>query len=75
MNGESDPYGIEVLTGLSRGQVCVRTTAGGETGYPFLGEIVIEQSRRRYGHRRDVEEGKIDRWSGARLTLPPVRRR
>ena len=77
LTGEFDPYGIDTLTMLSRGEVCVRTVSGGETGQPFLGrtiaepgwhyadrrEAVLEQSRRRYGRRREVVEGKIGRWS------------
>jgi hypothetical protein len=74
--GEFDPYRTETLTGLHRGQVCVRSSAGGETGYPFLGETfaevgwtygsrqkVLEQSRRRWGRRRQVVEAKITRWA------------
>jgi hypothetical protein len=77
LGGEFDPYGIEVLTGLSRGQVCVRSTAGGETGCPFLGETigeiggqhggragVLEQSRRRWGRQREIVERRIARWDG-----------
>jgi hypothetical protein len=73
--GEFDPYGINTLTGLRRGQVCVRSISAGETGQPFLGatfadvgwsygsrEKVIEQSRRRWGRRREVVESKIARW-------------
>ena len=73
--GEFDPYGVEVLTGLYRGEVCVRTISGGETGQPFLASTfaevgwsygsrkkVIEQSRRRWGRRREIVEAKIARW-------------
>lgn len=73
---EFDPYGIDTLTMLSRGEVCVRGVSGGETGQPFLGwtiaepgphyagrrEVVLEQTRRRYGRRREVVEAKIGRW-------------
>jgi hypothetical protein len=72
--GEFDPYGINTLTGLSRGQVCVRSTSGGETGEPFLGktfsevgwsyggkEKVVARSRRLWGCRREVVEAKISR--------------
>lgn len=75
LSGEFDPYGIETLTGLRKGEVCVRTTAGGDTGQPFLGvtfaevgwsygsrEKVLQQSRRRWGRRREVVEAKIARW-------------
>src|SRR3989442_1367522 len=48
--GEFDPYGIQTLTGLTRGQVCVRSSAGGETAYPFLGETIGEVGWR-YGGR------------------------
>ena len=79
LSGEFDPYGNEILTGLYRGEVCVRTISGGETGQPFIGmtfrdvgwnygsrENVREQSRRRYGRRREIVEAKIARWgSGA----------
>jgi hypothetical protein len=67
---------VAFLTGSKRGQVCVRSSAGGEMGYPFLGETigevgwsygsrkrVIEQSRRRWGRRRELIEAKIARWS------------
>lgn len=72
--GEFDPYGIETLTGLSKGEVCVRSIAE-SGGQPFLGSTfaevgwsygsratVIEQSRRRWGRRREIVEAKIDRW-------------
>jgi hypothetical protein len=72
---EFDPYGVDTLTMLSRGEVCVRTINGGETGQPFLGatiaepgwsyrrrETVIEQSQRRWGTPRHVIEGTIARW-------------
>jgi hypothetical protein len=74
--GEFDPYGVNTLTGLTRGQVCVRTISAGETGQPFLGKTfgevgwnygsrkkVFEQSRRRWGRRRQIVEAKIARWS------------
>ena len=73
--GEFDPYGVPTLTGLSRGEVCVRAVTAGETEQPFLGQTfadvgwsydsrkkVIEQSRRRWGTRREVVEEKIERW-------------
>ncbi len=76
--GEFDPYGIETLTGLGKGEVCVRTVADGGI-QPFLGATfaevgwsygtratVIEQSRRRWGRRREVVEAKIARWAGTR---------
>jgi hypothetical protein len=36
--GEFDPFRVETLTALHRGQVCARAIAGGQTGEPFLGE-------------------------------------
>jgi len=75
--GEFMPYGTDVLTGFSRGEVVVRAVAGGTTSASFLGstiarvgwryanqEKVIEQSRRRWGKRRDVVEEKLARWYG-----------
>lgn len=77
--GEFAPFPAATLTDLSRGEVCVRTVHGGETGEPFRGETfanigwsygrratVIEQSRRRYGRRREVVEGKLARWQAGR---------
>lgn len=74
---EFTPYGVETLTGLGRGEVCVRSVAGSDVAYPFLGRTfpevgwsyrsrqnVLEQSRRRYGRRREVVEAKITRWMG-----------
>jgi hypothetical protein len=71
--GEFDPYGVETLTGLRKGEVCVRTMA--DDGQPFLGSTfakvgwicggrrkVIEQSRRRWGKRREAVETKIGKW-------------
>jgi TraM recognition site of TraD and TraG len=73
---EFDPYGIDTLTMMSRGEVCVRSLAAGETGQAFLGatiaqpgwsygrrDTVVEQSQRRWGTPRHVVEGKIGRWS------------
>ena len=75
LSGEFKPYGLETLTNLGVGEVCVRSAAGG--GQPFLGatfsevgwgygarETVIEQSRRRWGTRREIVEAKIARWMG-----------
>jgi hypothetical protein len=75
--GEFDPYGVETLTGLRKGEVCVRTVADSDSGQPFLGNTfadvgwrypnranVIVQGRRRWGRRREVVEAKIARWSG-----------
>jgi hypothetical protein len=72
---EFDPYRVDALTMLSRGEVCVRSIDGTETRQPFLGatlpevgwsygrgDAVIEQSRRRYGRRREIVEGKIAKW-------------
>jgi hypothetical protein len=76
--GEFDPYGPEILTGLYRGDVCVRTVTGGITAEPFLGKTIAEigwthasrdkvvaQSRRRYGRRREVVEVKLARWAAS----------
>jgi hypothetical protein len=71
-----DPYGIEALTWLNRGQVAVRISTGGNVAVPFLGEtfpevgerfddqrrVVLEQSRRRYGTPRRVVEVRLQRW-------------
>jgi hypothetical protein len=69
--GEFNPYTPETLTSLSRGEVCVRTLSEGETGVPFRGETfaevgwqyasrknVVQQSRRRWGRRREIVEGQ-----------------
>jgi len=85
--GEFAPYVANSLTGLHRGEVCVRTVMGGMTGEPFFGRTipevgwaygrrakVIEQSRRRWGRRREEVEGKIGRWNAQnskRRILPP----
>jgi len=74
--GEFDPYGSNTLTGLRRGEVCVRSISAGKTSEPFLGQTfsevgwsygsrakVLEQSRRRWGRRREIVEAKIERWS------------
>jgi hypothetical protein len=74
--GEFDPYGIQTLIALSRGQVCVRSTAGGEIGQPFQGATmpevgwryrgkakVVARSRRLWGRRREMVEAKISRWA------------
>ena len=61
-----DPYGIEALTWLGRGQVAVRISTEGNVAVPFIGETfpeigyryagrrpaVLAQSRRRYGTPR-----------------------
>ena len=75
LSAELAPYSPEVLRELRRGEVCVRLTADGEPCPPFLGRtapgagkgygrraVVIAQSRRRYGRRRDVVEERIGRW-------------
>jgi type IV secretory pathway TraG/TraD family ATPase VirD4 len=77
--GEFSPYVPEVLTGFYRGEVAVRTVMGGMTGVPFLGrtiaevgwsyggrETVMEQSRRRWGRRREVVEARLQRWHDQR---------
>ncbi|HWB48632.1 MAG TPA: DUF87 domain-containing protein [Stellaceae bacterium] len=74
--GEFTPYGTDVLTGFSRGEVVVRTVADGTTSAPFLGSTiaevgwryasrgkVIEQSRRRWGGRREVVEARLAQWA------------
>lgn len=72
-----DPYGVEALTWLSRGQVAVRISTSGNVAAPFLGETfpeigarfdhqrraVLEQSRRRYGTPRRVVEARLQRWA------------
>jgi hypothetical protein len=73
--GEFAPYTAETLIDLGRGEVCVRTVVGGDTGQPFLGAtfaevgwsyggraMVMAQSRRRWGRRREIVEAKIARW-------------
>lgn len=73
---EFAPYVPDVLTGLHRGEVCVRTVMDGMTGAPFFGKTiaevgwsyasrqkVIEQSRRRWGRRREVVEARLERWA------------
>jgi len=85
--GEFAPYGAETLTDLYRGEVCVRTIAGGMTSPPFFGSTVaemgwssrnrakvIEQSRQRWGRRRDKVEAKLARW-GTRPETPPAPKR
>jgi hypothetical protein len=85
--GEFAPYSPENLTELSRGEVCVRTVVDGATTAPFFGstiaevgwgyrsrEKVIEQSRQRWGRRRQDVEAKLARW-GARPETPPAPKR
>jgi energy-coupling factor transporter ATP-binding protein EcfA2 len=74
--GEFSPYVADSLTSLYRGEICVRTVIGGVTDAPFFGKTipevgwsygsrakVIDQSRRRWGRRRELVEVKIARWS------------
>jgi type IV secretory pathway TraG/TraD family ATPase VirD4 len=74
--GEFAPYVPSSLTGLYRGEICVRSIMGGMTGEPFFATTipelgwsygnrskVIEQSRRRWARRREVVEAKIRRWN------------
>jgi len=74
--GEFAPYVPNSLTGLNRGDVCVRSIMGGMTGEPFFGKTirevgwsyasrakVVEQSRRRWGRRREEVEAAIARWT------------
>ena len=75
-----DPYGVEALTWLDRGQVAVRISTGGNVAVPFKGvtfpeiggrfddqrRAVLEQSRRRYGTPRRVVEARLQRWAGGR---------
>ncbi len=69
--GEFSPYVANALTDLNRGEVCVRTIRDGMIGEPFFGRTiaevgwsyasrakVIEQSRRRWGRRREVVEAR-----------------
>jgi energy-coupling factor transporter ATP-binding protein EcfA2 len=85
--GEFAPYRAERLTELSRGEVCVRTVAGGMTAPPFHGSTIAEvgwgyrnrdkvlaQSRQRWGRRREEVEAKLTRW-GARPETPPAPKR
>jgi energy-coupling factor transporter ATP-binding protein EcfA2 len=73
--GEFAPYSPDRLTDLYRGEVCVRTIAGGMTSAPFFGSTiaetgwsyrsrakVIDQSRQRWGRRREEVEAKLVRW-------------
>ncbi len=77
----------ERLTELDRGEVCVRTVAGGMTAQPFHGatiaevgwsyrnrEKVLAQSRQRWGRRREEVEAKLARW-GTRPETPPAPKR
>ena len=71
-----DPYGIEALTWLGRGQVAVRISTEGNVAVPFIGETfpeigyryagrrpaVLAQSRRRYGTPRARVEARLERW-------------
>lgn len=79
------PYGFDTLTGLRRGQVAVRVTRDGEAQQPFLGysyaetgrryadrrTAIREQSRRRYGCRRELIEEKLARWNPPRSDPEP----
>lgn len=75
--GEFDPYVATTLRELSRGEVCVRMVSGGEVLQPFLAttlppllnfhgkkENMRQQSRMRYGRKRNEVERKITRWLG-----------
>jgi hypothetical protein len=72
---EFSPYSREILGDLRRGEVCVRTLRNGEPGAPFLGRTwqiagkgyenrrnLIQQSRRRYGRRRQEVELALTEW-------------
>lgn len=75
--GVMEPYSVERLTWLDRGQVAVRISTGGNVGVPFIGYtyeevgewfgrqrgVVIEQSRRRNGVPRRVVEDRLRRWA------------
>ena len=63
------------LLALGTGEIAVRLSDGGRPGRPFSGETIqawarfygnrarlIEQSRRRYGRRREVVERKLTTW-------------
>lgn len=79
--GVMEPYGIERLTWLDRGQVAVRISTEGNVSVPFIGvtfpevgewfgkqrRAVIEQSRRRYGTPRGVVESRLRRWGSSGL--------
>jgi type IV secretory pathway TraG/TraD family ATPase VirD4 len=85
--GEFAPYNAASLTDLRRGEVCVRTVIDGMTSEPFfattIAEVgwsyssrakVIEQSRQRWGRRREEVEAKLARW-GARTDTRPAPKR
>jgi hypothetical protein len=85
--GEFAPYAPEKLTDLYRGEVCVRTVMGGVTAPPFSGstiaevgwsyrsrEKVVEQSRQRWGRRRQDVEAKLARWGARPEALPSPKR-
>ena len=87
LSGEFAPYGAESLTDLYRGEVCVRTIAGGMTSAPFFGSTiaemgwshrsrakVIDQSRQRWGRRRAEVEAKLARWGARADVSPPPKR-
>ena len=52
---ELTPYGVDTLTGLGRGEVCVRSVAGSDVAYPFLGRTFPEIGWR-YGSRQNALE-------------------
>lgn len=81
LSAELAPFAAETLRDLRRGEVCVRLTADGEPAQPVLGrtvpgdgcrygrrEVLIEQSRRRYGRAREVVETRIKRWLSSSAT-------
>jgi hypothetical protein len=77
-------YNVDTLTSLSRGQVVARLISDGEAPEPFIAytypelgrryngrrAAVLDQSRRRYGRRREIVEKKLERWSGMPRPCP-----
>jgi hypothetical protein len=82
------PYRLDTLTWLSRGEVAVRINTSGNVSAPFLGQTlpgimppyegrraaVLDQSRRRYGTRREEVEAKLARW-GTKAEVVPMPKR
>lgn len=75
--GEFAPYGANSLTGLYRGEVCVRTVMGGMTDEPFFGTTIPEVGWN-YGSRTKVIEqsqrptmGEAERTSHRRMKQQP----
>lgn len=71
--GES--YRASQFTSLNNGEICARLLSNGQDREPFLGstlppigirhgrkDIIIRRSREKYSTRREIVEGKIERW-------------